>query len=417
MTAEIVVINKEAIALAADSAVTASIYGGQKIFTTADKIFKLVKNKPVGIMLYNSSQFLGIPWETIIFEIGSQIPETGFPTLKEYADFFLSFFKTGNTLFSESKQKEFFREYILTYLLNLVDKIVESVGEEIDRHGPISDKSIQLLITKYIKNESSFWTDMEKEIDLTSITAESSKKLVRRYRNIINEAIEVTFKQIPLSIKSKRMISEILQQVIMKGISNDYFTGIVITGFGDKEIFPSVKSFLIDGMFQDKLKYQKDTDCKVGIDTDGSIIAYAQREMVSRFMEGVDPLYREIESSFLDGIADKFANEVIGKLKKYSKSEKKALEATITTNCHAIIEDYKKTMDETIEKKFCDPITGIVAILPKYDLIKLAESLVSLTSLKRKFSTESETVAEPIDVAIISKKDGFVWIKQKQLSL
>ena len=66
-----------------------------------------------------------------------------------------------------------------------------------------------------------------------------------------------------------------------------------------------------------------------------------------------------------------------------------------------------------IERYFTKPITEVVAILPKAELATLAESLVSLTSIKRKFSTESETVAEPIDVAVVSKIDGFVWIKRK----
>ena len=38
---------------------------------------------------------------------------------------------------------------------------------------------------------------------------------------------------------------------------------------------------------------------------------------------------------------------------------------------------------------------------------------MSLTSIKRKFSVGVETVAEPIDVVVISKGDGFMWIKKK----
>lgn len=43
----------------------------------------------------------------------------------------------------------------------------------------------------------------------------------------------------------------------------------------------------------------------------------------------------------------------------------------------------------------------------------MAESLVNLTSFKRKMSMDAETVAGPIDVAVISKGDGFIWIKRK----
>lgn len=43
----------------------------------------------------------------------------------------------------------------------------------------------------------------------------------------------------------------------------------------------------------------------------------------------------------------------------------------------------------------------------------MAESLVNLSAFKLKISDSYETVGGPIDVAIISKTDGFVWIKRK----
>jgi hypothetical protein len=44
----------------------------------------------------------------------------------------------------------------------------------------------------------------------------------------------------------------------------------------------------------------------------------------------------------------------------------------------------------------------------------MAESLVNLTSLKRRVSLQEETVGGPVDVAVISRSDGFIWIKRKE---
>lgn len=52
-------------------------------------------------------------------------------------------------------------------------------------------------------------------------------------------------------------------------------------------------------------------------------------------------------------------------------------------------------------------------MLSKDELAAMAETLVNLTSFKRKITIGSETVGGPIDVAVISKGDGFVWIKRK----
>lgn len=54
MTAEIAIINKSAVALAADSAVTLTIGGAQKVYRSADKIFKLSTNNPITLMFFNS---------------------------------------------------------------------------------------------------------------------------------------------------------------------------------------------------------------------------------------------------------------------------------------------------------------------------------------------------------------------------
>lgn len=64
-------------------------------------------------------------------------------------------------------------------------------------------------------------------------------------------------------------------------------------------------------------------------------------------------------------------------------------------------------------KKYVGPVIDIVADLPKEDLATMAESLVNLTSFKRRISREAETVGGPIDEAVISKGDGFIWIKRK----
>lgn len=61
MTAEILVMNKHGISLAADSAVTISTGPGQnKIYNTSNKLFSLSKHEPVGIMIYGSADLMGI---------------------------------------------------------------------------------------------------------------------------------------------------------------------------------------------------------------------------------------------------------------------------------------------------------------------------------------------------------------------
>lgn len=86
MTAEIAILNKSAVALAADSAVS---IGQKKIYNTANKIFTLSKYHPVGIMIYNVADFMGVPWATIIKMYRANLGRKKMDFVKNYAeDFF-----------------------------------------------------------------------------------------------------------------------------------------------------------------------------------------------------------------------------------------------------------------------------------------------------------------------------------------
>ncbi len=54
-----------------------------------------------------------------------------------------------------------------------------------------------------------------------------------------------------------------------------------------------------------------------------------------------------------------------------------------------------------------------VANLSKEDLAEMAESLIYLTYLKRRITFAEESVGGPVDVALISRGDGFIWMKRK----
>ena len=65
------------------------------------------------------------------------------------------------------------------------------------------------------------------------------------------------------------------------------------------------------------------------------------------------------------------------------------------------------------QQVFVDPVVNTVENLPKRELAAMAESLVNITSFRQRVTPDTETVGGPIDVAVISRGDGFVWIKRK----
>jgi len=59
------------------------------------------------------------------------------------------------------------------------------------------------------------------------------------------------------------------------------------------------------------------------------------------------------------------------------------------------------------------PLRSVLSSLPVDEMAELAETLITLQSLKEKVTKPSETVGGPVDVAIVTKHEGLVWIKRK----
>ena len=63
-------------------------------------------------------------------------------------------------------------------------------------------------------------------------------------------------------------------------------------------------------------------------------------------------------------------------------------------------------------------VLDTISVMPKEEIAAMAEALINMTSLKLRATGEHETVGGHADVALISKGDGFVWVKRKsQISL
>ena len=87
MTAVIAILNKTAVAIAADSAVTASAgLSGRKVYNTANKIFQISKYHPVGVAVYNSASLVQTPWEIVLKLYRDQLGRQEFQTVAEYRD-------------------------------------------------------------------------------------------------------------------------------------------------------------------------------------------------------------------------------------------------------------------------------------------------------------------------------------------
>ncbi|WP_225381743.1 hypothetical protein [Escherichia coli] len=80
---------------------------------------------------------------------------------------------------------------------------------------------------------------------------------------------------------------------------------------------------------------------------------------------------------------------------------------------NVLLQDHDTKLESYIVNNHTNKMISMLQSLGKADLAYMAESLVNITAFKRKVSHDYETVGGPVDVAVISKVDGFVWVNRK----
>ena len=75
-------------------------------------------------------------------------------------------------------------------------------------------------------------------------------------------------------------------------------------------------------------------------------------------------------------------------------------------NAHVV--KFEEGLDDLKNVSF-KPVVNCVGVVPRDDLVNMAESLINITSLRRKFDFNLDTVGGDIDVAILASGERFYW--------
>jgi len=412
MTAEIAILNSNAVALAADSAVTVGREAG-KVYASADKLFQLSTNAPVGIMLYGQSAFLGVPWETIIKCYRSELGNKTFPKLEEYLKDFIRYVKKSKKMFPRRYQRADMRYNISGFFRSfLLKKFKDIVTRESDQNPEMTEAQVKRLFAELVEKELQKTKRFPKLQGMSTRVIDAIKK---EYGRDISPIRKDVFGYLPMSRSTQRHLKEIIVELITserlreRGID----TGVVVAGFGEKEHFPKLVQTVLFGMLADHPLYSESEYVPIENGGQAVLVPLAQKEMVFTFMDGIDPdLHSQLEDDTkraCNGIVEVIFADIKKKYPKYGTN----LERKVKKNLDKLASDLYNESKKVRTGAYRNQIMEMVASLPKDELGGMAESLVNLTKFKRRISRQQETVGGPIDVAVITKGDGFVWTKRK----
>lgn len=410
MTAEIAILNKSAVALAADSAVTLQTGTGQKIYNSVNKLFALSKYQPVGVMIYGGADFMGIPWESIIKEHRRELGTRNFNTLREYVTNFVSWLENAKVLIPEEHQRTLLDATARNYFGGIREEIFSSVNEIIRREGSVTTVRVQELADIVIAKHNEFWKSKPR---LATLPDDFAASLVQEYRQAIENILLEVFEKLPLTPVAHAMLVDLPGLLYSRDHFSDHHTGLVVAGFGEQEIFPSIVSCVVDPIVQNRLKWKQVEIQTITVDMAAAIIPFAQREMVDTFLSGIDPNLRKSLNSAFGGFLVALIDQIFHAIPQSALQNKDAALQALKVSVPQIVENLNQNLNDYVSARHVAPVMNAVAFLPKDELAAMAESLVNLTSFKRRVSIDPETVGGQIDVAVISKGDGFIWIKRK----
>jgi hypothetical protein len=142
-------------------------------------------------------------------------------------------------------------------------------------------------------------------------------------------------------------------------------------------------------------------------------MAFAQREMAERFLFGLDVQIKEKIVRFCRQAVSAIGDLAQSLVTFESQDESDAFRTTLKTAEESFVSDLETLGMDTIRDESQRAVEDMVEFMPKQDLAEFAEALVNLSSVQRRVHSGFETVGGPIDVAVISKSEGLVWVKRK----
>lgn len=424
MTSEVVLMNRQAVAMAADSAVTISGDRYLKTYQSADKLFPLVEGQPVAVMIYNNAEIMSTPWETVISLYREQARGRPLDTVDAYAEDFMEFLSGNPDLFpAEHQDTEFFKVVAVVYTVIAEEFDYQLYKLQHAQRGPVREhlSSIFEFVVGQIHTDYQRCPDDSPRGDLACFPKGMSEQVRRRYGGEIEQLIESLIQSLrndhpglAVSEETKTRLREIAVFAVTKDAFFEHYTGVVFAGFGAREKFPSMRSYLASSVILGILKRKRDREATIGSDSGPVFQPFAQDRMIRTFLTGMDHYLR----MFIYGETLKLTNglvtDIVRRAPNLTDAQRSAIHKDYSQNnlAHALNEFFR-SVDGYQYAVHTRPILRAVNSLPKKELGETAASLIKLNSFQQKVMNSVETVGGPIDVAVITRNGGLEWKREK----
>lgn len=419
MTAIVGVLNKEAVAIAADSAVTINCPSGHKVLNTANKIFQVSRKHPVGVMMYNFATFMDTPWSIVIKMYRDQLADKSFGTLQDYVCDFVLYLKSKDFFCTEKKQKQKLSMSMFAFYNEIYGQALQSLSKKRNIPLDVLQLNYNNILPPIVIHEEMemILSDAELRYKKLKQTEEFDNYSIEEFKKYASNEIGEFRNYINGKVKDPQnfegvFIKSYYAYLVSNEVNINNGTGLVFVGYGENEIFPSLVSIIVESGFDGHLKYTVNEATGVEENNEALIRPYAQQDVINTVLCGVDDEVRNQCDLIFGETLNAYATHVQNII-QMAGAPQEVLNEIQKIGIDTYVGFSSNKLESFIRQNYIIRLLDTVKYLGKEDLANMAESLIALTGLKRRMTSSEESVGGPVDVAVISKSDGFIWIKRK----
>ena len=398
MTSLVALMNGFGVALAADSAMT---FGESRIYDTAEKMIPLPLPHRIAVMHSGRVRIGNIPYSVLVSEWVRQLGNKPLRSAEAYAQAFQDWLANNPQWFPANSQSR--------DALSFIRDRAEAIS---GRYQSIKEHDENFEFGQLLDR----WTaEASEQPRLEGLNVQSALISFEKHQERIDEIFEEFITPI-LGAEADR--SPFLNYCA-EYFSSAWMTNATLTfaGYGEHEIYASYALINFHGFVDGKLTWIRGDSYALSPFTNPlfAICLPAQSDAIDQYLMGYDSgmideiieKAHEEQQDVLHGIRSKFEDDP-EMLAKIDEAISQTLE-TFETKVPDVVNDYS-------ERNYLVQLRRALAALPAATLVEVARSLVELQALRKTTTAQTESVGGPIDVALITPTDGFVWIRHKSIS-
>jgi hypothetical protein len=410
MTSEIAVMNQRAVALAADSAVTLVDGGTVVVRNEQRKLFNLIEGKPVGLMFFGLADLMGHPWEQLIEHYQKTVKSQGLGSVRDYSGTFTGMLDGLETFFPKDRYRDEYRR-LLASVFRYVFQLAQFLRDSADPSGPeVSDTAMLEAAIERVWRDYQFRENGSPRANLSCFPKDFGQTVATQYGEAADELIAYGFAPFGLSKQATQKLKEIGVFCVIKDLFLEDVAGLVFAGFGSEERYPNVVTWLVSGIVGGYAKRMEASSDVIDGEVRSKIRVFADSEVTNAFIRGIDlNLERRFYGGFrmmMHGLVD----QVVGAVPGIDTGAKDTIRDRFQRDfVPKYLEQFHRMMADYQQQAFINPVLRVLEIATRNELAETAGQLVSLNIFKKRIMAHRETVGGAVDVAIITRENGFQW--------